>query len=540
MPGGADSVKLRAAHRIVALGAAFATVAAVLVASPPSAAAASSPKPGGSVTYGLEAETGTGWCPASAQLAISGIEVGAAIYDTLMVPNTKEQMVPYLAKSVTPNADFTQWKIVLRDGIKFHDGTPLNADAVAQNFVAYRKSALLGAALKDISNVTVDGPLQLTVTTARPWQQFPWFLYLDGRFLIVAPAQLASSDCAFDLIGTGPFKLQSRTLNQDLVAVKNPDYWQKDANGTQLPYLDKITFKPIREASQRVATLQGGQLDIMHTSDGQQVDALDQLSGSFNLMKEKPGHREVRYYLLNARDAPLNDLNARKAVAMAIDRNQMNQLRNAGAFTVANGPFDSSVTGYLKNPGFPAYNPKQARKLADAYKAAHGGQFSVVLEYTDDPANAAEAQIIQRQLSKVGIDATLKQDDQTSFVSTAIGGTFSIMLWRQHPGDDPDANYQWWSTGSILNFGKIVDPQLQALLDQGRVETDPAKRKQIYQQVNQRFGSQVYNVWAYYAAWTIAAKKNVQGLAGPPLPDKGGQPAFLYGRHPLLGISVKH
>ena len=79
----------------------------------------------------------------------------------------------------------------------------------------------------------------------------------------------------------------------------------------------------------------------MHTSDGQQVDALNQLSGSLNLMKEKPGRREVRYYLMNAAQPPLNDLNARKAVAMAIDLNQINQLRNNGVFTIAHGPFDS-------------------------------------------------------------------------------------------------------------------------------------------------------------------------------------------------------
>jgi peptide/nickel transport system substrate-binding protein len=526
--------------RLIALTTAAISATALLVANQARAAAAT-PKPGGSVTYGLEAETAGGWCPSTARLVISGIEVGAAIYDTLMVPNTKAQMVPYLAKSVTPNADFTQWTIVLRDGIKFHDGTPLTADAVAQNFEAYRKSALLGAALKDIANVKVDGPLQLTVTTARSWPKFEWFLYLDGRFLIVAPAQLASANCNSDLIGTGPFKLDHWTVNQELVATKNPDYWQKDAKGQRLPYLDKITFKPVVEASQRVNSLQGGQLDIMHTSDGQQVDALKQAAASLNLMKEKPGRREVRYYLMNAAKPPLDDLSARKAVAMAIDRNQMNELRNnPGVFDVANGPFDSSVPGYLKNPGFPNFNPKQARKLADAYKAAHGGQFSVVLEYTNDPANAQEAQILKQQLSKVGIGATLKQDDQTSFVLTAIGGDFNVMLWRQHPGDDPDANYQWWNQGSILNFGKINDPQLQSLLDQGRAETNPAKRKQIYQQVNRRFASQVYNVWAYYAQWVIGAKKTVQGLAGPPLPDNGGQPLFLYGRHPLLGISLKH
>jgi peptide/nickel transport system substrate-binding protein len=534
-------VKLRTTlrTRIAATGLAVASATALLVGGAPSASAASSPKPGGSVVYGLEAETGGGWCPPTARLAISGIEVGAAIYDTLMVPNTKNKMVPYLAKSVTPNADFTEWKITLRDNITFHDDTPLNADALVQNFDAYRKSALIGAALKDITNVAATGPQEVTVTTGRPWPEFPWYLYLDGRFLIEAPAQLASSNCASDLIGTGPFKLDHWTVNQELVVNKNPHYWQKDSKGTQLPYLDKITFKPVAEAVQRVNSLQGGQLDLIHTSDGQQVDALHQLTSQFTVLDQPPGRSEVRYYLLNAAKPPLDDLNARKAVAMAIDRNQINQIRNAGAYRVANGPFDTSVIGYVKDPGFPKYNLKEAKKLASAYKAAHGGQFSVVLEHTDDPANTAEAELIKEQLAKAGIDGTLKQDDQTAFVLAAVGGNFSILLWRQHPGDDPDAQYYWWNTGSTLNFGKFNDPTLQGLLDQGRTETDPAKRKQIYTDINKRFASQVYNVWAYYADWVVAAKPKVQGLTGPPLPDGGGKPAvLLYGRQPLLGLSV--
>jgi peptide/nickel transport system substrate-binding protein len=517
----------------------LATVAAFLVAAAPTASAASSPKPGGSVTYGLESETGGGWCPTSARLAISGIEVGAAIYDTLMVPNSKNEMVPYLAKSVEPNADYTQWKITLRDGITFHDGTPLDSAALVQNFTEYRKSTLIGAALTPISDVSATGPLEVTVTTSTPWPQFPWYLYLDGRFLIEAPAQLTSPDCASKLIGTGPFKLDHWTVNQELVVTKNPDYWQKDAKGKQLPYLDKITFKPVAEAIQRLNSLQGGQLDIMHTSDGQQVDALRQMTSQFNVLQQPVGRSEVRYYLLNANKAPLDDLNARKAVAMAIDRKQINEIRNNGAYRIADGPFDTKVIGYLKDPGYPQYNLKEAKKLASAYKAAHNGEFSVVLEHTNDPANTQEAELIKEQLAKAGIDSTLKQDDQTAFILAAVSGNFSVLLWRQHPGDDPDAQYIWWNTGSTLNFGKFNDPTLQGLLDQGRTETDPAKRKQIYQDVNKRFASQVYNVWAYYADWVVGAKKNVQGLTGPPLPDGGGQPAvLLYGRQPLLGLYV--
>ena len=136
-----------------------------------------------------------------------------------------------------------------------HPTTARPTPTLVQNFDSYRKSTLIGAALKDVTGVAATGPQEVTVTIGRPWPEFTWYLYLDGRFLIEAPAQLNSPDCASDLIGTGPFTLDHWTVNQELVVNKNPDYWQKDSKGTQLPYLDKITFKPIAEAGQRVARL---------------------------------------------------------------------------------------------------------------------------------------------------------------------------------------------------------------------------------------------------------------------------------------------
>ena len=385
--------------------------------------------------------------------------------------------------------------------------------------------------------MTSDGNLTVTVTTKVPWVAFDNFLYFDGRVGIAAPAQLANTEtCPSNLIGTGPFKKVSWDVNQSFVVERNPDYWQKDKNGVQLPYLDKITFKPVAESVQRVNSLKGGQLDVIHTADGQQYAQLENMGSTYTLLNEKDGRREMRYYLMNVAKPPLDDPNARRAVALAINRDEINQVRNAGAYTVGDGPFDSKVPGYVKNPGYPKFNLKEATKLAQAYKDAHGGQFSVILEHTNDPNNSQEAQLVKEQLAKAGIDATLQQDDQTAFIIKAISGNFSIMLWRNHPGDPPDGQYQWWNTGSTVNFGKIASPELQALLDQGRSEPDAAKRKTIYQNVNKLFAKNLYNVWVYNVNWIVAAKKSVQGLAGPPLPDGGGQPLFLFGRHPLLGI----
>ena len=98
------------------------------IASSATAAPGSRPaqKGGGDLTFALEAET-TNYCLPRAQLAISGIQVVAAIYDTLTVPNSKGEFVPYLAESVEPNADFTEWTIKVRDGVTFHDGQPFTS-----------------------------------------------------------------------------------------------------------------------------------------------------------------------------------------------------------------------------------------------------------------------------------------------------------------------------------------------------------------------------------------------------------------------------
>ena len=138
---------------------------AASAATPTAAPSATKVKPGGEITYGLEAETGGGWCPRTARLAISGIEVAAAIYDTLTAPNTKGEIVPYLAKSVTPNADFTQWTITLRDGVEVprrHPGRRRRGRSQHRGIPA--RTSLVGQALKNIASVAVTSPTVVTVS----------------------------------------------------------------------------------------------------------------------------------------------------------------------------------------------------------------------------------------------------------------------------------------------------------------------------------------------------------------------------------------
>jgi peptide/nickel transport system substrate-binding protein len=500
-------------------------------------------KSGGDLKFGLEAET-TDYCLARAQLAISGIQVVAAIYDTLTVPNDKGVAVPYLAKSVTPNSDFTQWTIGLRPGVKFQDGEPFDAAAVKLNLDTYAGlpggvsasgGPLFAIYLSFLQGVTVVDPMTVQVTLKKPVADFPEYLYSTGRMGMQAPAQINSGPgCSTNMIGTGPFKLQSYQQNQSTVVVKNPNYWQPG-----YPKANSITFVPIPDGAARNTQLQGGQIDLTHQSGGLQVDNLRNIPGVKRLTQQ-PGFREISHYFLLTKNPPFNNQTARTAFQLAVNRTEINQIRNKGIFTVASSVMDSKVPGYLSNAGYPNFDLKKAQALVSQYKAQSGGQFNVILGATTDPDASAEAQLLKEQLSKAGINATIAQFDQATLINKALSFSIDVLLWRNLYGEYSEAadaeTYIWFQSGSPVNFGGFNDPQMQALLDQGRGATSAAQAAPIYQQFNRLMAQRGYLLPTWFVNWTIGYNTAVN-LNFPPLPDGHGKPLFAYGRIPVLGLS---
>jgi peptide/nickel transport system substrate-binding protein len=538
-------MRTRSARRHLALGSAVAVVAVTLASIAPAAARSTQAKGGGgNLTFGLEAET-TDYCLPRAQLAISGIQVVAAIYDTLTVPNDRGEIVPYLAKSVTPDSTFTTWRIALRPGVTFHDGTPLDADAVKLNLDSYRgapgapnSGPLFTIYFNFVQDVRVVDPLTVEVQLQRPVTDFPAYLYAQGRLGIAAPAQLnAGDDCATKLIGTGPFELSEYKQNEHTIVTRNPHYWQAG-----YPKAQKLTFVPVPENSARVLQLQGGQLDLMHTDNGVATDQLRSLSDQVKTLTQKPGFREIHYYFLLSGAPPFDDATARLAFATALDRNKIAQIRTKGVFQVSNSLMDVRAPGYVKNAGYPKYDPKKARELVRQYKAAHGGTFRVVLGGTQDQESSNEMQLVKEQLDAVGIDAQIALFDQATQINKALSGDINMLDWRNLHGccteSSDESTYIWFAnydTGNLVNFGHFSDPTTQGLLDAGRAMTDPAQVKANYLAFNQAMAKAVYLLPMWYVDWTIGYQRDV-ALVFPPLPDDTGKPLFEYGRIPVLGL----
>jgi peptide/nickel transport system substrate-binding protein len=519
-------------------------------------AEAGEPQRGGKLVYGLEAESTAGFCLSESQLAISGMVVVRAFYDTLTVPNAEGGFSPYLAKSVTPNEDHTEWTITLREGITFHDGSPLDATVVKNNLDAYRgaypgrPSLLFMFILQDIADTRVDDPLTVTVTTKRPWVSFPAFLFSSSRLGIMAQAQLdAPADaCATEPIGTGPFRFVSWTKNQKLVGERNPDYWQIAPDGEPYPYVDDIEFRPLPDGNVRTNAIEAGDVNIIHNAEGEKIKNTFRAmrdDGQVNLLVSDE-QAEVAFVQLNTSVPPFDDVRMRQALAHGADREDANRRIGAGLPRVASGPFGPGSIGYLEDAGFPGYDPEKAKALIAEYRAETGNDGSFTISATTDPIAKRSAEAVQQRAKELGIGVQIQTVDQASLIDRAIAGDFQAMTFRNYPGGDPDQNYVWWyGNGNPVNFGRWDNPELNALLDEGRQTADPAERERIYQDVNRIMASEVYGYWSTYVVWAVVTAPEVHNIFGPPLPgDDPSQPGEATTddptRQPGRGLATAH
>jgi peptide/nickel transport system substrate-binding protein len=139
--------------------------------------------------------------------------------------------------------------------------------------------------------------------------------------------------------------------------------------------------------------------------------------------------------------------------------------------------------------------------------------------------------LVQSQAAKLGVKVNIQQIEQGGEINAALGGKFQAILWRNHPGGDPDTQYVWWHSGEPTNFSKINDPIIDKDLDAGRTETDPAKRQADYEDLNREFAKQAYNIWTWWTLWTIGYNNKIHGILGPNLPD---------GKKPSPGLATGH
>lgn len=523
-------------------------------------AAAAEPQPGGKVIMGIEADSGSPWTPAKVTCAISCHMVAQTVYDPLTkVSADGASIEPYLLESIEPNADYTVWTMKTRAGVTFHDGTPVDAAAIADNLVRQTKSLLTGQALRAIkgsnpdpkaNTVATDGVVAVDATTvevrlSEPWVVFP--VYLAGQIGYIASSTwLAAADADPTLepkpVGSGPFVFADYKPGDTFTAKKNPNYWNKP-----YPYLDEVTLKVIPDALSRKSALESGDVDIIHTTNGDSIaEFREGVDGLSHIEYDKYG--ETGYTLLNVGDptSPLADSRVRCAMANAYDGQAVIDKISAGVPPIANGPFSPGQLGNMADSGYPTeQDMDKAKELVASWKADNPGrELAIKLSTTQDATNLVIAQAQQQYFLEAGFDKVdISQIEQAKYILTALLGDFQAFQWRNHGGVDMDSQYIWWhsstagAAGSLaLNFGRIKDPVIDDMLQKNRGEADPAKKKEYAETVNKRFAEQCFNLWGSYTVWMIAFRDGVNGIGEMNLPT--GEPALAGngGFFPLGGV----
>jgi ABC-type transport system substrate-binding protein len=500
--------------------------------------ASGDPEPGGTLVFGLEAET-DGWNPAQNRWAASGTQVGLSLFDPLVAFDDQFNPTPYLAESFTPSADHRVWEFRLRRGIEFHNGQPLDAAAVVKAVRALKASPLTGMAARSIDTAEAVDDVTVRITVAMPWATFP-MIFTGQAGAIAAPAQLDDPDTAStEPIGTGPFVFESWTPDKDLVVTRNPRYWRTDDAGRPLPYLDGVVFRPITETESRLSAVKAGEVNLTVTSTEQTLLRMQDEARAGNIqLARSTGEPEVNLVLLNTTAEPVDDLRVRRALAHAIDPEALRQVTLAAPELVADSVFVKSSKWYAAT-GYPTYDPGEAKRLVEAYEADKG-PIRFVFGSPPDPTMMQAVQMLQSQWQAVGVEAEIQTFDQATFLANAVTGQYQAQMWRQFGAGDPDLNYVWWSSATAegplaLNMARNQDPELDRAMNDGRASTDLSVRKDAYDRVQQRQTADLPYLWLSHQRWGAAATGDVRGFTGSPLPSGARSPGVTSG---VVGLTA--
>jgi peptide/nickel transport system substrate-binding protein len=466
------------------------------------------PVDGGTVTWGLEAET-DGLNPISGRFAMSGHMMASAVFDPLATIDENGEAVPYLAEALTPNADFTVWTVTLRPGVLFHDGTPLTAEVVADTYRMHKASAITSRAVADIDTIEVTGPLQVTFTMSVPWATFPYVLTTQAGY-IPAPAMMQTAEQARTPIGTGPFKFQTWDYNVSFKASKWTQYWQPGK-----PHLDAIEFRPIPDSQQRRHDLLSGDIDAMNTFRPADVAEIENTPG-FKVLSYDEG--EERFIMLNSGIEPFNSLTARRAVASATDAASIrDEVFGAGTVVPTDQIWAPGQLGYREDAGFPGYDVERAKQLVAQYKTETGKDLAFSMTSADDIDSQRVQQLLADQWRAAGIQVDLKVVTQADLVVVGALGTYQAADWRNFGQPDPDGEFVWLHSRNIdpsfisLNFAQFADPAVDAALERGHGTLDPAVRDEAYAEVARVLNQNAPYIWMYRVTWAIASTDEVHG-----------------------------
>ena len=453
--------------------------------------------------------------PAQSRTFVGRI-VYTALCDKLVDITPDLKFVPQLATEWKWSDDGKQLTMKLRHGVKFHDGTDFNADAVVATIErnmtmpeSRRKSELAS-----VAKVEATDPFTVRFTLKSPDSSLLAQLS-DRSGMIVSPAAAKELGAKFGSkpVCAGPFKFVERVQNDKIVLEKFQDYWNKDK-----VFIDKVTYLPIPDTAVRLANLQSGDLDMIERVAPSDVAAV---KGNSNLTLSEIVGLGYMSMLVNIGNGPRadnplgKDKRLRQAFSLAIDRDAIAKVAFEGTAVPGNQPFAPNSPWYDKsNP----VEPRNIEKAKALMKEAGVDRLQVEMSIDNSPIVMQVMQMIQAMVAEAGFDVSLKTMEFATLLDQETAGNYQIARTDWSGRVDPDGDIHLFvSCKGGLNDMKYCNPEVDRLLNEARLTTDNAVRKQKYDAANAILSQDLPIIYIGHESWIWAYKKSVTGFV--PSPD---------------------
>jgi 4-phytase/acid phosphatase/peptide/nickel transport system substrate-binding protein len=472
-----------------------------------SAGAANAQNRGGVVTAGVEQDI-AGFDPLVVGVYDTGQTATAALlFDTLTRIDDEGKVQPRLALSWSSTPNFKKWTFKLRPGVKFHDGTPFNAQAVVFNYERMldpQNHCRCAFYLNAISNLNAPDDLTVVYHLRYPVVQLPALLsppVVTNVFHSPKAVKEMGESYNRHPVGTGPFVLKSWQAGDRLVLERNPNYW---AAGH--PYLDQVVIRPLPNAVTRFASVLSGDVDIVweDTSD----NILKARKNPALRVREYVGSG-VSAIVFNTLKPALSDVRVRQALRHAINMRGFAEGVTEGLRKPALDPYGPGSFVRCAEPGALHYDPAKASELLKSY----GKPLKLKFMVTAEPRGRAIGQIFQEFWKNVGVAVTLDEVDQTTFVTKSFQRDFEVGGWRiidlADPGPQMFADFH---TGSAVNIAGYSNPEVDRLLEAARATSDEAVRSEDYCKIAQILNKEVPWIWTLQNAYFSIAKAQLMGV----------------------------
>ena len=444
----------------------------------------------------------------------------------------------------------------LQPGIKFHDGTPWDAAAAKWNldrmifdpaatirsyFAAVDQSKEDQTALANLKTtaaqnfdyaskaVEIVDSMTVKVNCATPMVSILSLLsnvmWCNNPVSPTAYKKLGKAAFNRAPVGAGPFRFVEWVSGDHLTLERNPDYWKKSADGQQLPYLDKITYRLIVDDSVRLLSVKSGDIHVTELVQGKDIAGI-KTDSSVTYIESQSSGNHYRYWVDagNPNNPLTKSAKLRQSMLYAIDRAAMLQTLGFGAGGLGKYLMPLGSLAYDDTVPFYAFDQAKAKQLfKDALAetpslAGADGKVAVSMMVINRAVDTAQAEMIKQMAEAVGFSVTIQSLDRATVVSKLQSKAPYDMVGTRNPviPGDPDADWRlyFYSTGPSA-YGHLNIPAWDKLIDQGSSTSDEAQRKTIYRQLAMETYQQGWFAYLWIQNWNWLLSKRVTGFKEP-------------------------